>query len=317
VLFSCFWPFDVFVFPFHRILKDKPAMPLGADDHYPDSQAKTSDGESEYQGEQSDRELHRPINPPSRQTPPTPATNPPPSEKPCKWRENTKLILEIIGLAVLIVYTVFSGLQWAQIRWTNRLTREALNGSNVALQQTLDKMQQQITQMSRMADNTRIQATNTDTLAGFSKGQLEVMQSGQRPWLAVEASIKDRGGDTIDYGAAIKNFGSVPAIRVGFDLTVKAAKQITGESIPEACRSAKEKTSQGIYVIPGYSFTYNPHVYIVGIGAAPEPPFLVGCISYFGQFNEPHHTEVCLRPDFRDPQHVTFQPCPNMPLKAD
>lgn len=105
------------------------------------------------------------------QPPPAPPANPPPDNKPSQRRENTKLGLEIIGLAVLIAYTIFSGLQWLQIRWTNRLTREALNGSNVSLQQTLQKMQNQIDQMSRLADNAGRQADRTKDLADRAHDQ--------------------------------------------------------------------------------------------------------------------------------------------------
>jgi hypothetical protein len=61
-----------------------------------------------------------------------------------EWRENAKFVLQVIGIVLLFVYTVFTVLQWAQIRWTNRLTREALIGSDKALNQTLEKMQAQV-----------------------------------------------------------------------------------------------------------------------------------------------------------------------------
>jgi hypothetical protein len=98
------------------------------------------------------------------QSPPTPAADYPPNKEASKWRENTKLSLEITGLLVLIVYTVFSCLQWLQIRWTNRLTREALDGSAISLRQTLDKMQGEINEMKRLADNAGTQADRTDVL---------------------------------------------------------------------------------------------------------------------------------------------------------
>jgi hypothetical protein len=77
--------------------------------------------------------------------PPPPPANPnPANQNSHEWRENTKLVLEVIGVVLLLVYTVFTALQWSQIRWTNRLTREALNGSDEALKQTLGKMQAQV-----------------------------------------------------------------------------------------------------------------------------------------------------------------------------
>jgi hypothetical protein len=72
-----------------------------------------------------------------------------------KLHERVGIIFEGIGLAALIVYTIFSVLQWAQIRWTNRLTREALNGSDKALTQTLERLDRQITATKEANDLTR------------------------------------------------------------------------------------------------------------------------------------------------------------------
>lgn len=150
-------------------------------------QAKAGDNESGNERHQPAGELPSIVK--SLQSPPSPSANPPPDEKPSKWRENTKLGLEIFGLAVLCAYTVFSCLQWLQIRWTNRLTREALDGSGSALTQTLDKMQGQITQMSRLADNAKTQADRTKDLADRALTQIDVMRQGQRAWMGLSAEI--------------------------------------------------------------------------------------------------------------------------------
>jgi hypothetical protein len=78
------------------------------------------------------------------QSPQAPAAEEKSKEANGDWREHVKLGIEILGLAALIVYTVFSILQWAQIRWTNRLTREALTLNETTNGQTLTKMQEQI-----------------------------------------------------------------------------------------------------------------------------------------------------------------------------
>jgi hypothetical protein len=101
-------------------------MSLEGDSHV-NSQAEAGDHKSSNQGNELPGELPPTGNQP-QSPPPTPA-DPPSHQEGSKWRENTKLGLEIVGLAALIIYTIFSILQWAQIRWTNRLTREALNGS--------------------------------------------------------------------------------------------------------------------------------------------------------------------------------------------
>ena len=76
-------------------------------------------------------------------------------QEPHERREKTKLVLEVIGGVLLLVYTVFTALQWSQIRWTNRLTDQALKGSGDALSQTLTKMQGQIDAAGRQADRTK------------------------------------------------------------------------------------------------------------------------------------------------------------------
>ena len=93
----------------------------------------------------------------------TPDTHNHTAQKTEQWRDNLKLGVEAIGLAALIVYTVFSVLQWAQIRWTNRLTREALNGNDVSLKQTLGKMQLQTDATNRLA--TASETANADSIA--------------------------------------------------------------------------------------------------------------------------------------------------------
>jgi hypothetical protein len=80
----------------------------------------------------------------SPQPPPPPQAGTEPAKEPGKWKENLKLGIELVGLAAIITYTVFSILQWAQIRYTNRLTARALDSSDKALSETLTKMQGQI-----------------------------------------------------------------------------------------------------------------------------------------------------------------------------
>jgi len=109
------------------------------------------------------------------QPPEPPAPHEPAPEQPYKWRRDLKLGIEFLGLTALIVYTVFSILQWAQIRWTNRLTREALNGSNETLRQTTEKMQLQANAMNRLAKATEDANAN-------------VIDS-DRPWLGSALAI--------------------------------------------------------------------------------------------------------------------------------
>lgn len=122
-------------------------MPLESNEHDNDASDAGEREASEQKGEA------RPQVPPIA-PPPNPPIAPPasgqPSQQPSNWRENTKTGLEIFGLVVLVAYTVFSCLQWMQIRWTNRLTREALSHSEETLGQTTDKMQGQIDATNRL-----------------------------------------------------------------------------------------------------------------------------------------------------------------------
>jgi hypothetical protein len=190
---------------------------------------------------------HAPLPPRSRSlnSPPAPPSNPPSNEEPSQWRENTKLGLEIFGLLVLICYTVFSCLQWLQIRWTNRLTREALDGSSYSLQQTLTKMQGQInemhelaTQAGKQADRTKdvadralLQANATNRLANAAQTQAsgtnesvavarDTLIANARPWMNAEIHISGpltfdkTGAMYLPVVYALENTGHSPAINV-------------------------------------------------------------------------------------------------------
>ena len=80
-----------------------------------------------------------------------------PQPKGCDGHKVLTSTVELVGLAVLIVYTFISFLQWLQIRSANRLTREALNDNGRSLQQTLDKMQGQIEVATRLYDEAKEQ----------------------------------------------------------------------------------------------------------------------------------------------------------------
>jgi hypothetical protein len=101
-------------------------------------------------------------------------------------RENVKLGIEVLGLLVLIVYTIFSALQWAQMRSTNRLTKEALKGSDIALQQTLAKMQEQVNVAKEANQETRNLLSETQG-AVFQILVDYNQNAGQNPYITVHA----------------------------------------------------------------------------------------------------------------------------------
>ena len=142
-------------------------------------------------------------------------TIPPPAKKPCNWLDITKSGLEILGLVTLIVYTVFSGLQWAQMRRTNRLTKEALNASDTSLQQTLGKMQEQVDAANKAVDVSK-KALNQDH---------DQFNMSQRPYLAQTSMradapqfyvnpAKSDGSGQLYWNLYITNYGKTPAINI-------------------------------------------------------------------------------------------------------
>jgi len=179
-----------------------------------------------------------PPNPP--QTPRAPYQ---PSDDAKRWWQDRKYVLELCGFGVLFLYTIFAGLQWWHIRWANTMTREALNGSNSSLQQTLDRMVWQIQetheiakqtlaqeqQTSKIADETKNLAIATRNESSAAKSSAETAASeltmSNRPWVSVEVEIVGSlhhvmfpgvGGDQLQLPLKFhyKNTGRTPATAV-------------------------------------------------------------------------------------------------------
>ena len=139
------------------------------------------------------------------------------------WRKDITLCIEALGLAALIVYTVFSILQWAQIRYTNRLTARALDGSDKTLQATLNKLQGQIDEAHGLVIQSGEQVAQAKSALRQSKEQFI---EDQRPylWLDDDAAHPqtvrvDSSGSGPNSGKlasefTIKNYGKSAAMRV-------------------------------------------------------------------------------------------------------
>jgi hypothetical protein len=118
-------------------------MPMsGESDENKEAPDNHAESETANQSGGSDPQLPPAITPP--EPPQAPASSEAPDKEPSKWREKTKLGLEIAGVVILICYTVFTYLQWRQIRRTNDLTQTALKDNGTALDKTLLKMQGQV-----------------------------------------------------------------------------------------------------------------------------------------------------------------------------
>jgi hypothetical protein len=175
-----------------------------------DPETKAPDDKSANNGDNAASQVTPPATPPH--PPPTPPSNCPPKEEPTKWRENLKLMFEILGLGVLIAYTVFSALQWAQIRWTNRMTKEALDGSNTSLQQTLNKMQGQIEETHRLYGEAKKQADQIGRLATDTETANTNIVNSDRPWMGSYLTVGSfAAGETPSFTITFVNSGKSPA----------------------------------------------------------------------------------------------------------
>ncbi len=88
--------------------------------------------------------------------------------RPHQWLKNLKPYLKILGSLALIIYTVFAGLQWSQIRRTNQLTGESLKYTKHALEETIK------------------QANSADVAANIAAAQLEF---AERPQISIRAVV--------------------------------------------------------------------------------------------------------------------------------
>jgi len=160
----------------------------------------------------------------SRHTPQPQA--PHPRMSPATGGKTPNFALEIIGLVILSIYTIFSALQWAQIRWTNRLTREALNASDQTLHQTMDKMQLQIDATNSLAGYARAQAGSTNELANNALNQAkasvesaetarEAYEATARPYIGTGLQGFTHGNPAnLQMNAIFTNYGAIPAENV-------------------------------------------------------------------------------------------------------
>ena len=148
------------------------------------SQSKTGSNESDNYGQSSEHEVTPIPDPRIAAPPPSPRTHYVTTKSEKNWMDYVKFGGELLGLLVLIVYTTFAALQWLQIRWTNRLTREALDGSDKQLQQTLTKMQGQIDQIKRLADRAGIQADQAVIAANAARITNEQLIRTQRAFVS-------------------------------------------------------------------------------------------------------------------------------------
>jgi hypothetical protein len=120
----------------------------------------------------------------------------------------------------------------------------------------------------------------------------------QRPWLGGEGFVSYSSkvdSNVADFSVTVKNFGTAPALNVGLSMD-RFVLDGFEKKIAFICSEAKEKSKNGRYIFPGSTYNYplTRQFVSVNIGAPPDAKLLLaGCIAYFGQFKDFHHTEFC------------------------
>jgi hypothetical protein len=207
----------------------------------------------------------------------------------------------------LIVYTVFSILQWAQIRWTNRLTREALNGNGYTLQETLKKLQGQIEatnvlaghakdqadHAAVMATNSGIQAAATKNAAAAAKTAADIAKDtlhvSERAYIATGSPVLNL--DTNVVAIPVINTGHIPSGKLRIvihEATVDTEPSNAPKIIPTTEQHWQHYDEASIPTT-GLTFTINtpvPKVLAEKINSGHQQIFLAGSISYNDGFND-------------------------------
>lgn len=111
----------------------------------------------------------------------------------------TGVVLVLVGVIAAFIYHG----QLAEMRHTNELTQKALDGSDKTLEATLTKMQGQIDQTKRLADETHTANQNTILI--------------DRPWLGIVIEVTNFGPNKIPVKTInINNSGKRPAMITSF-----------------------------------------------------------------------------------------------------
>lgn len=85
------------------------------------------------------------------------------------------IVCTFVVMLATIAYVIVAGLQWLEIKRTNSLTQQALNGNGVALTETLKKMQAQVDATSSLYVEAQKQTTLMhDQTAGLTSAVVEV-----------------------------------------------------------------------------------------------------------------------------------------------
>ncbi len=218
-----------------------------------------------------------------------------------------------------IAYVIVAGLQWLEIKRTNDLTQQALNGSGDALSKILSKMQGQVDATNAlaghakdqadkaavMADNSAIQAIASQEFAGAAQSNantakdaiqatIDSFHNEDRAWIGISnATPISFGGNAAVQSAnmqvafTLRNYGHSAAENVRFLAVLESDPTISTLSCDEV-----DKIHATIVLLPTQEHTLNWVMSLtpdqIATGWSHQNPALekilsiriVGCIDY-------------------------------------
>ncbi len=239
------------------------------------------------------------------------------------------IVCTFIVMVATIAYVAVATLQWLEIKRTNTLTQQALNGSGTALTQTLTKMQGQVDAMNKLADKAGIQADKLDAsvkqasrLAKDTEEANANALQADRPWMGGYIQVSDFEADKKPtYTIVFTNSGRRPA-----HIDFSGAREDWYPAFPADpdreywARVTDEQPSTNV-VVPGQQ------VIMVSQGTTPLTPvdltwastldsthvfFVFADVNYTDlRTNEKHWTHICERyyPKMKTDKDAGFRNC--------
>jgi hypothetical protein len=249
-------------------------------------------------------------------------------------REWWKDFLEVAGIGVIIVYTIFAGFQWYELNTQNINQSAANDNSGTTADRTLMKMQQTLNETHNLAEAAKKQAIETGRIAEITRDSLT---SVQRAFLSFQnfddLRVQDSGHANAHYwtkDAVFQNTGATSAIDVGGVafladlLTEPTEDQFKGHYTKLPTITVPPKSSKDVPVVPEH--VPEPLLFGVDLGEPVTPEmttkttfngqlFVWGWAYYRDVFprTKPHVTEFCskiiradFRPDLPGGSHIKF-----------
>jgi hypothetical protein len=241
-----------------------------------------------------------------------------------------KLVLEIIGLAVLCTYTTFAALQWREMKEaTDAATKSAeiaaaaFTSSGITINKTLAEMRTQSEAMQKSSDaNKQVADTSTKQASISQRNLMEIRNQfrlEQKPWMGVamiSAPIIEVG-QPIRLRIDFKNFGKTPANKVAPTLACQILTPGDPLDFSMEARAKKTRMSYGLVYPQGITFasatlknqkgeeTPLNEAYVQDIKSVKYYIYVHGIVEYDDIFGKHHWTRYCY---YFDPKTEAWYP---------